>query len=469
MVALRMSSPRLAVAGLSGDSGKTLLSLGLARSLRDRGLDVRTAKKGPDYIDAAWLAAASGTDCVNLDTFMMSREGIGLGAQSLAGADVVLMEGNRGLFDGVDADGTHSTAELAKLLGSPVLLVVDVTKSTRTVAAQVLGCQTLDPQLNLGGVILNRVGTARQEALVRSAVEQITGLPVLGAIPRLAGDDPLPGRHLGLVTVAEHPDGERAIVRAAEEVARHVDLERALKLAASAPVVELPLLELDLQPRSCRLGYLADPAFSFYYPENLENLRRQGAELVPVAPGAEAALPRLDGLYIGGGFPELHAERLADDRSLCEELRAQAAAGLPIYAECGGLMYLARELIVKGSSYRMASVLDLVVEQTPRPQGHGYEVATVDRGNPFFPTGSTLVGHEFHYSRVVDGADASATVLALERGRGTGGERDGIVKGSVWASYLHLHSLATPRWAEGFLALASRFAAQRAGTAAAWA
>jgi len=465
---MRMNSPRVVVAGLSGDSGKTLLSLGLVRCLRDRGLDVRTAKKGPDYIDAAWLAAASGAPCVNLDTFMMSREGIGTGAQSLEGADVVLVEGNRGLYDGVDAAGTHSTAELAKLLGAPVLLIVDVTKTTRTVAAQVLGCQALDPKLNLAGVVLNRVGTARQEALVRAAVEEITGLPVVGAIPRLGGEDPLPGRHLGLVTVAEHPDGERAISRAAEIVARHVDLDRVVNLARRASTVELPVLRLDSEPRSCRLGYLADPAFSFYYPENLESLRRDGADLIAVEPGAGATLPPLDGLYIGGGFPEVHAERLADDRSLARELRAQTAAGLPIYAECGGLMYLARELVVDGSSYPMAGVLDLVIEQTPQPQGHGYEVATVDRDNPFFPSGTSLVGHEFHYSRVVAGEDASATVLAVERGRGVGDGRDGIVKGRVWASYLHLHALATPRWAEGLVGLASRFAAQRAGTAVAW-
>lgn len=467
MTVTRLSSPRLVVAGLAGDSGKTLLALGLARSLRDRGLDVRTAKKGPDYIDAAWLAAASGTACVNLDTFMMSRPGIGAGARSLEGADVVLVEGNRGLYDGVDEDGSHSTGELAKLLGAPVLLIVDVTKATRTVAAQVLGCRALDPQLGLGGVVLNRVGTARQEALVRAAVEGAAGLPVVGAVPRLGGDDPLPGRHLGLVTAAEHPDRERAISRAADAVAQCVDLERVVSLARSAPAVELPALEPDSASRSCRVGYLADPAFSFYYPENLEALRRGGAELVAVGLGSEAALPGLDGLYIGGGFPEVHAERLANDRSLSGELRARAEAGLPIYAECGGLMYLARELVVDGSSYPMAGVLDLVVEQTPRPQGHGYEVARVDRDNPFFAAGTSLVGHEFHYSRVVAGEDASATVLTVERGRGVGSGRDGIVKRGVWASYLHLHALAAPGWADGFLGLASRFAADRAGTAVA--
>jgi cobyrinic acid a,c-diamide synthase len=464
-----VSSPRLVVAGLSGDSGKTLLSLGLARSLRDRGLGVRGAKKGPDFIDAAWLAAATGAPCVNLDTFMMSREGIGSGWWSLRGADLVLVEGNRGLYDGVDALGTHSTAELAKLLGAPISLVVDVTKTTRTAAAQVLGCQRLDPEVPLAGVILNRVGTARQEALIREAVEQITGLPVVGAIPRLAGDDPLPGRHLGLTTVAEHPDAERAIVRAATAVEQHVDLDRVVELARGAHGgIELPMLRLDIEARSCRIGYLADSAFSFYYPENMECLTRHGAELVAVAPGSGELTADIDGLYIGGGFPEVHAERLAETTTLAAELESRVAAGMPIYAECGGLMYLARELIVDGSSYPMAGILDLVVEQTERPQGHGYEVAKVDRDNEFFPTGSSLVGHEFHYSRVVAGADLSATVLAIERGRGVGDGRDGIAKGRVWASYLHLHALAAPRWAEGFLAQAARYGAERSGTAVAW-
>ncbi len=466
MAAMRLSSPRLVVAGLAGDGGKTLVSLGLARCLCDRGLEVRTGKKGPDYIDAAWLAAASGADCVNLDTFLMSREGIGSAAWSLRGADVAIIEGNRGLFDGFDSRGTHSTAELAKLLKAPVLLVVDATKKTRTVAALVLGCQTLDGDLNIGGVVLNRVGTARQEALIRRAVEESTGVPVLGAVPRLGGEDPLPGRHLGLVTVAEHPKREQAITTAARAVADSVDLERVVELARQAAGLELPLLNLEIEPVSCRVGYLSDPAFSFYYPENLACLRRHGGETVAVKPGAGDDLRGVDGLYIGGGFPEVHAERLADDRELAASLRRRVAEGMPVYAECGGLMYLARELRVGGSTYPMAGVLDLEVEQTDRPQGHGYEVAGVDRDNPFFGVGTRLAGHEFHYSKVVAGDDLERTVLAVERGRGVGDARDGIVKGSVWASYLHLHALATPRWAEGFLAMTAHHAATRSQAAA---
>lgn len=466
MAAMRLNTPRLAVAGLAGDDGKTLVSLGLARSLRDSGLQVRTAKKGPDYIDAAWLAAASGADCANLDTFLMSREGIGSAAWSFRGADIAIIEGNRGLFDGSDSRGTHSTAELAKLLMASVLLVVDATKRTRTVAALVLGCQALDPELDIGGVILNRVGTARQEALIRRAVEDATGVPVIGAVPRLPGEDPLPGRHLGLLTVAEHPRCEQAIVTAARAVADSVDLERVVELARQAAPVELPLLRLEIEPVACRVGYLSDSAFSFYYPENLDCLRRHGAELVEIKPGTGADLRNVDALYIGGGFPEVHAERLADDYVLAAGLRRRVVEGMPVYAECGGLMYLARQLRVGESTYPMTGVLDLEVEQTNRPQGHGYEVATVDRDNPFFGTGTELAGHEFHYSKVTAGDDLGRTVLSVERGRGVGGARDGIVKESVWASYLHLHALATPRWADGFLRMTASHASDRPQAAA---
>jgi len=461
---MRLHSPRLTVAGLSGDSGKTLVSLGMTRALVERGLVVRTAKKGPDYIDAAWLREASGADCVNLDTFLMSDRAIGSGVWALHGADLILVEGNRGLYDGVDAEGTHSTAELAKRLGSPVVLVVDTTKTTRTVAALVLGCRQMDPELDLAAVILNRVGTARQETLIRRAIETEVGVPVIGAIPRLAGDDPLPDRHLGLVTVAEHPDRENAISRAAAAVAENVELDRVVLLARAAPTIEMPLLQGDIEPVRCRVGYFADEAFSFYYPENLESLRKHGAELVAVAPQKEHRLPDIDGLYIGGGFPEVHAERLANLVELGADLRQRVSEGLPVYAECGGLMYLARELVVDGSAHAMTGVLDLVVEQTARPQGHGYMVAMVDRGNPFFEPGIELKGHEFHYSRVIGGEDRDSTVLGVRRGSGIGGGRDGLVKNRVWASYLHLHALGTPRWAGGFLRMAAEYAAERTGS-----
>jgi cobyrinic acid a,c-diamide synthase len=456
------------LAGLGGDSGKTLVSLGLARSLCQRGLQVRAFKKGPDYIDAAWLEAATGSPCRNLDTFLMTEAAIKASAASAAGADFLLIEGNRGLFDGSDARGTHSTAELAKLLGAPVVLVVDVTKMTRTTAALVLGCRHLDPDLRLAGVILNRVGTARQEKLIRRAVEDATGIPVIGAVPRLGGDDPLPSRHLGLVTAAEHPERDRAVAISASAVSEHVDLDRVLALGRRATPLSVPSAAPVSRRAPLSIAYFNDEAFSFYYPENLEALEAAGATLVPVSPRAEE-LGRVDGLYIGGGFPEAHASRLAESTAFASSLRAGVEAGLPVYAECGGLMYLASELVADGVSYPMAGVLDLVVNQTPRPQGHGYEVVRIDRDNPFFATGTELKGHEFHYSHVVAGSDLERAVGKVCRGTGLGDGRDGLVAGRVWASYLHLHGMATPGWADGFLSLAARFVEQRCEGSSAWA
>jgi cobyrinic acid a,c-diamide synthase len=459
---MRVHTPRVVVAGLAGDSGKTLVCLGIARALVERGVGVAPFKKGPDYIDAAWLAAAAGRTARNLDTFMMNDEAMGEAVARSLPADLLLVEGNRGLFDGLDALGTHSTGELAKRLSAPVLLVVDVTKTTRTAAAMVLGCRVLDPQVELAGVILNRVATARQESLIREALAAVDGPPVVGAVPRLRQAEPLPGRHLGLVTAAEHPDRESAIEQAAELVRGHVDLETVLATASTAPPFELPRARPTSPGLPVRVAVLHDDVFSFVYPENLEALESGGAELVLVSPRDDRPLPEdVDALYIGGGFPEMYARELAAARSFAGSLFAAVAAGLPVYAECGGLMLLARELIVDGVTHRMTGVLDLVVEHTRRPQGHGYVVGRVDCENHFFPVGTRLCGHEFHYSHVVGGVDAAATAAGLERGTGVGGGRDGIAKGRVWASYTHLHALAVPQWSAGLLSAARVFRHER--------
>ena len=464
---MRVKIPRLVIAGLSGDSGKTLVSLGIARALSDRGVAVRPFKKGPDYIDTAWLGVAARSTCRNLDTFLMNDEAMASALTNAAhDADLILVEGNRGLFDGVDVEGSHSTAMLARRLAAPVVLVLDCTKMTRTAAALVLGCRAMDPEVGLAGVILNRVGCGRHETIVREAVAGIAGTPVLGAIRRIKGDDPLPGRHLGLVTAVEHPDPEEAVQRAAEAVAAGVDLDRLLAVAQWSPELELMPTETPVEQVAVTIGYLEGQAFSFYYAENLERLRAAGVQLVPIDPANASELPEVDGLYIGGGFPEVHAARLGTNTEFTASVRTRVDAGMPVYAECAGLMYLARELVVDGVTHAMAGVLDLVVEQRPTPQGHGYEVTVVDRDNSFFSAGTRLVGHEFHYSRLVSGSDREHTVLRVERGTGIGDSRDGITKGRVFASYLHLHAGATPGWADGFLSLAAQFAAERDGSAA---
>ena len=455
-----LSTPRLVVAGLAGDSGKTLVTLGLARVLTARRLRVAPFKKGPDYIDAAWLGSAARAPGRNLDTFLMSTAALGGALARGVPADLVLIEGNRGLYDGLDAGGSHSTAELAKLLAAPVILVVDVTKMTRTTAALVQGCTTLDPDVNVAAVVLNRVGTKRHETVVREAIRRISGPPVLGAIPRIS-DDPLPGRHLGLVTAAEHPRRDDTVERVAELIETHMDIDALLEVARSAPEVTFPEPSLCRPGAPVRIGVFRDEALSFYYPENLEALEEAGATLVFISPLADRALPEVDALYFGGGFPEVHVDRLANNGHIREAVRSAAADGMPVYAECGGLMFLARELIVDGVSRPMTGVLDLVVEQKARPQGHGYVEAEVDRSNPFFASGTRLRGHEFHYSRVIAGSDSGATTLRLDRGRGVGSGRDGIAKDRVWASYLHLHALGTPEWATSFAAVARIYQRER--------
>ncbi len=459
---MQVSTPRLVIAGLAGDSGKTLVSAGLVRLLTSRGLAVAPFKKGPDYIDAGWLGAAARRPGRNLDTFLMARPAIGEALRRGGRADLALIEGNRGLFDGLDAQGSHSTAELAKILRAPVVLVVDVTKVTRTAAAMVLGCRALDRSLDLRGVVLNRVGSRRHEQVVREALEAAGAPPVLGAIPRLPGD-PFPTRHLGLLTAVEHAAREEALDGVSEVVARYLDVDALLALARKAPRTQFAARPAAVSSTRARIAVLRDQALSFYYPENLEALEEAGATLRFVSPLADADLPEVDAVYLGGGFPEAHAERLAHNLRFRRALREAASAGLPVYAECGGLMYLAKELLVNGVSYPMAGVLDLTVEQTSRPTGHGYVSARVEEENPFFARGTTLRGHEFHYSRVVAGSDRPASVLRLERGTGLGEGRDGIVVGNVWASYLHLHALGTPAWAPALVALASAARRERAG------
>ncbi len=445
---------RLMVAGLAGDTGKTLVSTGLVRALRRRKILVGAFKKGPDYIDASWLGAAAGTEARNLDTYLMPASAI---ASSLAGAaargnDIAIIEGNRGLFDGMDGEGSHSSAALAKLVAAPVVLVVNTTKVTRTVAAQVLGCEVMDPQLNLAGVILNRVANRRHEVVIREAIADATNVPVLGAIPRQAKID-LPSRHLGLVPVAEHPRSEEMLERAADLIDAHVDVDALLAVAGGAPRLEVPPAKprhVPVGPR-VRIGVARDAAFSFYYPENLEALEEAGAELVFVSPLADESLPSLDGFYVGGGFPEVYAARLAGNRGFRAELRQRIAEGLPVWGECGGLMYLAQQLVVDGIGHPMVGALPVVVEQTSRPEGHGYVAARADAPNPFLGEGSAVRGHEFHYSHVNRTTLPYQTILAIDRGVGVGDGRDGVQIARAVATYTHLHALGTPEWAPAMI------------------
>lgn len=448
--------PRLAIGALRGSSGKTLLAMGLLQAWRARGLSVAPFKKGPDYIDAAWLSRAAGVPCRNIDTFLMTEEVIrrSVGEHG-RGADITLIEGNHGLYDGVGADAAASTAEVAKLLRAPVLLLVECTKATRTVAAMVLGCQHMDPELRVAGVILNRVATPRQEKAIRTAVQEICGLPVLGSIPRLP-DLALPERHLGLLTPAEHPEVTQPVIAARQTVEAHVDVEAIRALATTAQPLDWSAALRQPAPscasRKARIGVVRDSAFTFYYPENLEALSRLGAELVEISALADPDLPPVDALYIGGGYPETHAAALARNESFRSALRRQIEAGLPVIAECGGLIYLGDAIVLDGVAHPMVGAFPVTFELGKRPWGHGYACADVAGPNPFFPEGTELRGHEFRYSyvRSMD-SEALRFAFRMTRGRGFNDEWDGLVYKNVLASFCHLHALGSPAWAEGVM------------------
>ena len=452
--------PRLVIAALRGGSGKTTLALGLIQALRDQGLRVAPFKKGPDYIDPFWHREAAGTPCRNLDPFLMGREQVLASfTHFAAGCDAAVVEGNRGLYDGMDAAGSQSTAELAKWLRAPVVLVLDCTMASRTVAAVALGCRQFDPDLPLAGFILNPVATARQERLVRRAVEETTGLPVLGAVPRLELN--LPERHMGLVPPQEHPEVAQALHRAARSVAAHVDLEAVWKVMRAAPPLTPtgpPRGLFPPRPPSgppVRIGVVRDAAFGFYYPENLEALANFGAELVFCSALADERLPAVEALYLGGGFPETHAARLEANASFRRSLREAVEEGLPVYAECGGFMYLGRRLMVEGRPYAMAGVLPMDFQLHRRPQGHGYSRCRVTADNPFLPRGLEFRAHEFHYSRPLwRGRGSPRFAYRVLRGKGIAGEMGGLLWGRVLATYHHLHCLGLEDWAAGLVAAA---------------
>jgi cobyrinic acid a,c-diamide synthase len=419
-------------------------------------------KKGPDYIDAAWLTRAAGQPCRNLDLFLMSPEVVTSSfSGSASGADVAVIEGNRGLFDGMDARGSYSTAELAKLLQTPVVLSVDCTKATRTVAAVVLGCQQLDTRVPLRGVILNQVAGPRHESVLREAIAGICNIPVLGAIPRIR-ERFFPERHLGLVPPEEHGQLESAIEQAMAVAERHLALHAIWDLAREAPPLEAqpkpgPTPGTEPHAAVARIVVLRDAAFQFYYPENLEALETHGAQLIRVSPISDAALPEVDALYIGGGFPETLAPLLSENKPFLGSLRRNIERGLPVYAECGGTVYLGEKLLFEGNEYPMVAALPAVFAFGVKPQGHGYTAVETVAPNPFYPVGQNLRGHEFHYTYLQSSAEGLDFAFRVQRGHGFDGQHDGLCHRNLLASYTHVHALGTPGWAPALVRAATRF------------
>lgn len=460
----RKALPRILISAPYRSSGKTTFSIGICAALSGIGKNVQAFKKGPDFIDPMWLATATGRDCYNLDYFMMGDKKI---VHSFYGnaldADVSVIEGNMGLYDGIGEDGKGSTAELSRLLRAPVIIVVDARKMTRSIAPLINGFQQFEPDTQVVGVLLNKVSNARHEAKLRSAIGNYCDIEVVGAIPKIQKME-IMERHLGLRPSHEQDDVAALIDIIKNTVNQYVDLDNVVRIAESASLFKKSDSEASPHPltktifaKSVKIGVAKDKAFTFYYPENLSALENAGAELIHFSPITDKELPDVDGLYIGGGFPEVFMEQLENNLSLRKQIRSSIEKGMPVYAECGGLMYLtrritwARERKETGAkrTAEMVGVLSCDVIMNKKPKGHGY-IKLKASGNALFIKGFEINAHEFHYSEL-SGFEGQEYIYDVLRGYGVNGKHDGIRYKNVLASYAHIHAVAVPHWAPGFV------------------
>ena len=493
----------LLISSPQGHSGKTIVTIGLCKLLTQRGLSIQPFKKGPDYIDPSWLTIAAGRSCRNLDLFLIPKDKLIQNfEQACEETDLAIVEGAMGLYDGLDTQET--TAEVARLLNIPIVLVVNTSRMTSSIAAMVKGYQLFQTDIKIGGVILNYVSGSRHEEKLRGAVEQYCQIPVVGSIPRDINLK-IPERHLGLIPSLETDEAESVVELIGRKIEPHLDLDNILAIAKNdistkqqrerGPFTpynpESPSLQTGdednfkskykekprplgrgytgfITPRPLgervrvrgngaprvRLGVMFDQVFNFYYPENLEALTHKDAQLIFIN-SLKDRLPPVDGLYIGGGFPEFFLEELEENRGLRKDIAKAIEAGLPVYAECAGLMYLCREIHWKGRSYEMVGVIPAEAQISEKPEGHGYVIAEIIDENPLFPIGLTIHGHEFHHSKLSI-KNGVKFAYQIRRGHGIDGKRDGILYKNMFATYMHLHALGIPHWAEAFVSLAVR-------------
>ncbi len=464
-----------------------MVSIGLCAALAVRGHAVQPFKKGPDYIDPMWLGQAAGHACRNLDLYLMENDDV-VYTFSRHASEVNLVEGNKGLYDGLALDGSNSNAALAKLLDLPVMLVIDARGMTRGIAPLILGYQAFDKDINIAGVILNNLGGKRHESKLREVIEHYTDVPVIGAIQH---DEQLSivERHLGLMPSNESHVANAKIKQIGEAIAEQVDLDRLLELsqktelpllcservetvspATSAPIPTFPLQggwgregQADKvvpfpQPK-VRIAIARDRAFGFYYADDLDALEAAGAELVPFDALRDAHLPEVDGLYIGGGFPETCAAELEANTALRGEIRQAIANGMPAYAECGGLMYLSRGIAYEGRSFDMVGAIPGDVKMHAKPIGRGYVHLQEDAEHPWprpDAPAKQIKAHEFHYSSLENLPPDSRFAYHVARGYGIDGERDGIIVNNLLASYTHLRTIGSCYWATRFVGFIRR-------------
>lgn len=451
--------PRIVIAGTNSGVGKTSVTIALVRSLERRGLRVQPFKVGPDYIDPTYLSAAAGRPCYNLDGWMSGKEYVKrLFAEKAGSADIAVVEGVMGLFDGSDpVTSEGSSAEIAAWLAAPVILVADVHGLSRSIAALVKGYATFDPQVKIAGAIANHCGSDRHAVWLADSLRAAGLPPMVAAVARGAFPE-LPQRHLGLVTADSSDLTSAALESMADALEATGSVEQILAIADSAPGLSLSPVhpEKKTTGKSIRVGIARDAAFHFYYPDNLESLIAAGCNLVEFSPIADEAMPDdLDGLYLGGGYPEEHARELSHNQGMLRSVRRFAATGRPIYAECGGLMFLSQGIESRdGDRLSMVGLLPRWTRMLERRKSLGYVEVTLTRDSLFGREGSTLRGHEFHYSELVgnpaDDEQWSPTYLIKHR-RTDNAAAEGYQRGRVLTSYVHLHFASRPGAAEHFV------------------
>lgn len=439
-------------------SGKTTISIGLCAALKNRGCVVQSFKKGPDYIDPMWLAKATGRDCYNLDFHTMEHEEILQTFTDHAGnAQISLIEGNKGLYDGLDLHGTNSNAALANLLKTPVILVIDAQGMTRGIAPMILGYQAFDPEINIAGIILNKLGGSRHESKLRAVIEHYTDVPVIGAVHR----DPklkILERHLGLIPSNELNDALRHVGQVANIIEQQVELEKLIDIAdiASLPpgITPTPLNETNTTETTLKIGIAQDAAFGFYYPEDLNAFKHAGAELIPFDTLNDQKLPDVHGIFIGGGFPETHMEKLHANKPLRSAIRQAVENGLPLYAECGGLMYLTRSITWQDKTYEMVGALGADTVMHAKPQGRGYvylRKSAAHLWNGGMNESQKYPAHEFHYSKLENIDSKLSFAYDVLRGTGVDGKHDGLIYKNTLACYAHLRHVNNNLWVQHFV------------------
>jgi cobyrinic acid a,c-diamide synthase len=448
--------PHFYISATHKSSGKTTLSIGLAAALREHGHDIQTFKKGPDYIDPSWLRLASDRPCINLDFYTNPAEENKLLFQHhMQDATIGLIEGNKGLYDGMDIEGKDSNAAMAKLLDAPVIIVLNTQGTIRGVAPLLLGYQQFDKDLNIAGVILNRTGGSRHESKLQAVIENYSDITILGAI----GNSELTNmqeRHLGLITAQENQDAISLVHDLKKVVKQNIDLHKLEVIANKAQFIPLSKslsYPSDGKFKGLTIGLFRSSAFGFYYCQDIEVFKRAGVEIIEIDAENTQHLPNVDGIFIGGGFPETHLVLLESNTTLRSEIKQAIENGLACYAECGGLMYLTDKIHWKSQTGIMCNVISAETNMHPTTKGRGYIHLKANSNHPWDAqnTSKLIKAHEFHYSSLEGLSKNTKFAYEIKRGTGITGQQDGIVYKNCLANYAHLRDTQDNHWINNFL------------------